>query len=133
MFTEALPWPALSFDATFPKPVAMPEPAPVADEALVAATLRGDEQAFAEIVRRYKARVFASALGLTADQADELQTALLQAASAEEATATDADEYGQRYVIDFTMKGPAGEARVRSSWIVRTGEDFPRLTSSYVI
>ena len=61
MFTEALPWPALSFDATFPKPVAMPEPAPVADEALVAATLRGDEQAFAEIVRRYKARVFASA------------------------------------------------------------------------
>lgn len=82
---------------------------------------------------RHKARVFASALGLSADQAEDLQAALLQAAKTEEATATDADEYGQRYVVDFTMKGPAGEARVRSSWIVRTGEDFPRLTSCYVI
>ena len=39
----------------------MPEPAPAADESLVAATLRGDEAAFAEIVRRYKSRVFAAA------------------------------------------------------------------------
>jgi hypothetical protein len=82
---------------------------------------------------RHKARVFAASLGLTADHAVELQAALLQAAKAEDATATDGDEYGQRYVVDFTMKGPVGEARVRSSWIVSTGEDFPRLTSCYVI
>jgi len=82
---------------------------------------------------RHKARVFAAALGLTADQAEALQNALLEAARTEEASATDQDDYGQRYVVDFTMNGPAGQAQVRSSWIVRTGEDFPRLTSCYVL
>ena len=82
---------------------------------------------------RHKARVFASATGLTADHADELQAALLQAAGSEEALAGDRDEYGQRFVVDFTMQGPAGTARLRSSWIVRSDEEFPRLTSCYVI
>jgi hypothetical protein len=58
---------------------------------------------------------------------------LLEAARQQDATATDSDEFGQRYAVDFTMKTAAGEARVRSSWIVRKGEDFPRLTSSYVL
>jgi hypothetical protein len=82
---------------------------------------------------RHKARVFAAALGLTGAHADELRAALLQAARSEDATASDQDEYGQRYVLDFTMNGPGGCGRVRSSWIVRTGEDFPRLTSCYVL
>ena len=43
----------------------MPEPAP--DESLVASTLRGDDGAFAEIVRRYKRRVFASAARFARD------------------------------------------------------------------
>ena len=29
--------------------------------------------------------------------------------------------------------GPAGSAIVRTLWIVRTGEDVPRLTSAYPI
>ena len=82
---------------------------------------------------RHKARVFAASLGLTADNADELQAALLRAVIAEEAMATDQDEYGQRYVVDFTMNGPGRDVRIRSSWIVRAGEDYPRLTSRYVI
>jgi len=82
---------------------------------------------------RHKARVFASSLGLTADRAEELRDALLLAAEIEEATSSEQDEYGQRYVVDFTMKGPSSEARVRSSWIIRKDEDFPRLTSCYVL
>jgi hypothetical protein len=82
---------------------------------------------------RHKARVFAAALGLTADQAEELRDALLEAVRTEEATATDQDEHGQRYMLDFTMNGSSGEVRVRSSWIIRSGEDFPRLTSCYVV
>lgn len=82
---------------------------------------------------RHRARVFATALGLTADQAEALQDALLEAARTAEASATDRDDYGQLYVVDFTMERPAGQAQVRSSWIVRTGEDFPRLTSRYVL
>ena len=60
-------WPALSFPALAPRTPPMPEPAPAADEALVAATLRGDDDAFAEIVRRYKRRVFASAARFARD------------------------------------------------------------------
>ncbi len=59
------PWPALSFAAAIPRTPEMPEPA--TDEALVAATLRGDEDAFAEIVRRYKKRVFAAAARFARD------------------------------------------------------------------
>src|SRR5262249_32828015 len=82
---------------------------------------------------RHKARVFAAALGITAAHAEQLRDALLAAARTEEATATDQDDYGQRYVVEFTMNGLAGVARIRSSWIVRTGEDFARLTSCYVL
>jgi hypothetical protein len=82
---------------------------------------------------RHKARVFATALGLTADHAEELRDALLTAVRTEEATTTDQDQYGQRYVLDFTMNRAAREARIRSCWIVRSGEDFPRLTSCYVL
>jgi hypothetical protein len=82
---------------------------------------------------RHKARVFAAALGLTADHAERLRNALLEAAVIEEAAATDRDEYGQRYVMDFTINGPAGQGRVRSSWIIRSGEGFARLTSCYVL
>jgi len=81
---------------------------------------------------KHKARVFAAALGLTSDHAEDLEKALLQAAITEDAMATDKDEFGQRFVAEFTMKGPMGEG-CRSSWIIRTGEDFPRLTSCYLI
>jgi hypothetical protein len=46
---------------------------------------------------------------------------------------SDQDEVGQRYVVDFNVKGPGGEGGVRSTWIIRVGEDFPRLTSCYVL
>jgi hypothetical protein len=82
---------------------------------------------------RHKARVFAAALGFTLVHAEELRARLLAVAGTEEATATDQDEYGERYVVDFTAMGPGGQAQVRSSWIVRTGEDFPRLTICYVL
>jgi hypothetical protein len=82
---------------------------------------------------RHKARVFEAALGLTKAAALVLRTALLEAARTGDASAAESDTYGQRYVLDFIMQGPSGEATVRSSWIVRTGEDFPRLTSCYVL
>ncbi len=82
---------------------------------------------------RHKARVFDSALGLSAADAPRPQQALLQAARSIPATVTDADQYGQRYVLDFVMTTQKGEAKVRSAWIVRRDEDFPRLTTCYVL
>jgi hypothetical protein len=52
---------------------------------------------------RHKARVFGAVLGLTADHAEGLRDALLEAAETEEASATDQDADGQRYVVDFII------------------------------
>ena len=82
---------------------------------------------------RHKARVFASALGLTADDSQELRQALLAAALSEEALPAEEDEYGQRYMLDFEMSTEVGSAVVRSGWMVRSGEDFPRFTSCWVL
>jgi hypothetical protein len=82
---------------------------------------------------RHKARVFAATLGLTADNAEQLRSALLAAARSSEATAAEEDSHGRRYVIEFSMRGPRGRATVHSTWIVRRGEDFPRLATCYVL
>ena len=81
----------------------------------------------------HKARVFASALGLTVDDSQELRRALLAAALSEEALVAEEDEYGQRYMLDFEMSTEMGSAVVRSGWMVRSGEDFPRFTSCWVL
>ena len=78
---------------------------------------------------RHKARVFASALGLTADNAQELR----QLAAAVDAEFVASDEYGDRYVLDLDVARGGWTARVRSGWIIRRGESFPRLTSCYVL
>ena len=82
---------------------------------------------------RHKARVFASALGLTVDDSHELRRALLAATLSEEALVAEVDEYGQRYMLDFEMSTEMGSAVVRSVWMVRSGEDFPRFTSCWVL
>ena len=82
---------------------------------------------------RHKARVFASALGLTERDADVLRDHLLDAARTGEVTPLHEDAYGKRYLLDFEMTGPAGHARIRSAWIVRRNEDFARLVTCYVL
>ncbi len=82
---------------------------------------------------KHKARVFAARLGLAASDAETLRTTILNAIQINDAFATERDVYGQRYVVDFVMKGPAGRAWVRSAWIILIDEEFPRLTSCYVL
>ena len=82
---------------------------------------------------RHKARVFESVLGLGATEAEVLRRALLQAAVDGQAVPGESDDYGQRYVVDFELRGPRGRAAVRSNWIILTDEDYPRLTSCYVL
>ncbi len=82
---------------------------------------------------RHKARVFESALGITANDAEELRQALLNAARTQDVTATVQDEHGQRFVLDFSLKHGSRQALVRSSWIIRAGEKVPRLATCYVL
>lgn len=40
--------------------------------------------------------------------------------------------WGELYYVDLSVSGPRGIAPVRTGWIYRIGEDFPRLTTLYV-
>lgn len=43
------------------------------------------------------------------------------------------NRWGEHYRVDILLPGPdGGEAPVRTGWIYKTGEDFPRLTTLYV-
>ena len=82
---------------------------------------------------QHKARVFKSALGWTIDQAEDVRRRLLEAVLREDASFLGADDYGQRYALDFPVQGTGTVTTVRSLWIIRHGEDFPRFTSCYVL
>jgi hypothetical protein len=81
---------------------------------------------------RNKARVFAS-VGILESDAEDLKTALISAADKVDAESGTPTVYGQRYVIDFELHRQGRTVRIRSTWIVRIGEDLPRLTSCYVL
>ncbi len=82
---------------------------------------------------RHKARVFAASLGWNADDAGRLRDVLLAAAREGDAVPGEKDAYGQRYTLDVEVPGPRGAVLIRSLWMVRGGEDFPRLTSCFVL
>jgi hypothetical protein len=83
---------------------------------------------------RHKARVFLATLGMLVTDADRLREILLSAAAAnEDVSMTGADEYGYRYTMDAHVVFGSRGAIVRSAWIIKTGEEFPRLASCYVL
>jgi hypothetical protein len=80
---------------------------------------------------KHKARVFAT-LGFTTENAETLRAALLDAAATRDARQAQADQFGDRYVIEFEITGRRASGVLRSTWIVRRGETSPRLTSCFV-
>ena len=84
-------------------------------------------------VGRHKARLFRSALGITSADAETLRGWLLDAVVFEEASLDRIDEFGERYGLDFEATTATGSAIIRSGWILRAGEDFPRLTTCFVL
>jgi hypothetical protein len=82
---------------------------------------------------KHKARVFEAALGLTSDDAGWLRELLLLAALKEDLFEGMPSSFGKKYVMDITISRSERSARVRSTWIVENGKDFPRLTSCYVL
>jgi hypothetical protein len=84
---------------------------------------------------KHKARVFKSALGLTLEDAAFLQTTIQQIAATHDAIPEAANDFGERYVIDFLLTTEQGAATIRTAWIIRFADDekSPYLTSCYVI
>ena len=83
---------------------------------------------------RNKARVFESVLGITRANADVMRHALLDAAAhSDQAESRGDNGFGEVYVLRFSLTTTKGTAIVLSAWIIRHGEDFPRLTTCYIV
>jgi hypothetical protein len=82
----------------------------------------------------HKARLFASVLGITEENPQLLiQAVLAAAAESDEAREMGDDGFGMKYELPFRLRTASGSALVKSGWIIRKGEDFPRLTSCYIV
>ncbi len=82
---------------------------------------------------KHKAELFRDLLGFTVDNMDLLIEAVARAAASNDAEAGKKDRYGQRFQLDFLCQGPDGSATVRSAWVIRPDEDFPRLVTCYIL
>lgn len=83
---------------------------------------------------RHKARVFESILDITLAKSDVLRQAMLSAAeNSDDAEPLGNNGHGEVYVLRFLLETEKGSATVLSAWIVRDGEDFPRLITCYIL
>ena len=86
---------------------------------------------------KHKARVFLNALGMDFNDAEQLRQIILNVVLEADAIEGQPSEYGRRFVVDFNLSWSKGSltktALVRTGWIVRTDEDFPRLTTCYCL
>ncbi|MGK7902545.1 MAG: DUF6883 domain-containing protein [Hormoscilla sp.] len=82
---------------------------------------------------QHKARVFKAALDLDVDDVEELQAALLNAVKNYDAIPDKANQYGQKYIIDFSMNRGNKTAIIHSVWIVRNEDKLPHLVTCYVL
>ena len=83
---------------------------------------------------QHKARVFEAVLGLTLANKDVLARAVLAAAATlDEAVSTGDNGFGKTYVLRLRLTTEKGTATVLSAWIVRHDEDFPRLTTCFIV
>jgi len=80
----------------------------------------------------HKALVFASLLGWGIEDAQKLKDILLTIVQKMDATIHQQDQYGTHYRIDFPVRGKNTTLTIRSIWIIRNGENFPRLSSCYI-
>ena len=83
---------------------------------------------------RHKARVFAAVLGVTRENQHVLANALREAAAnSDAAVATGNYGYGETFELRIALTTEQGTATIVSAWIVREGEDFPRLTTCFIL
>ena len=83
---------------------------------------------------RHKARRFESTLGITAGNAEVLRRASLGAAARSDAAEMRGDNgFGDVYVLRFALTTQRGTATLQSVWVVLHAEDFPRLTTCYIV
>ena len=81
---------------------------------------------------KHKARVFRAALGIGAADADWLTARILDAICVANAFDEATTPFGHRYAVESPLTTDVGTATVRTTWLVRHHESFPRLTFCYI-
>lgn len=82
-------------------------------------------------VGRFKASFFV-ALGYSAGGWEVLAIDLRRHAVENDALATEANAYGQKYEVRGPLSGPTGrKAVIVAVWIVLQGQDFPRFVTAF--
>ncbi|HST54240.1 MAG TPA: hypothetical protein VLJ61_19695 [Pyrinomonadaceae bacterium] len=86
---------------------------------------------------KHKARVFLEKLEFDANDAERLLKLIMEAILTGEATEQQPTSYGRRFIVDFQVtreeKFVVMSTPIRTAWIIRNGEDFPRLTSCFIL
>lgn len=82
-------------------------------------------------VGRFKAAFFIR-LGYSRKDWRRLEIDILQLARSGTALESQVFSFGRKYEVNGMLRGPSGrEAKVTTVWIVRSGEDYPRLVTVY--
>lgn len=82
-------------------------------------------------VGKSKAKFFRK-FGFDETNVSQLERALLTIAQQEQVVDLNASVHGAKYVIDGLIRTPEGAAvRVRTVWIVETGQDAPRFVTAH--
>ncbi|XHX77905.1 MAG: DUF6883 domain-containing protein [Stenomitos frigidus ULC029] len=80
---------------------------------------------------KHKARVFASALGITAENADDLRELIQRAAIEGEVVQQNITEFGQVFKVDWAVPERDGLI-LRTLWEMTTANPHPRLISAFI-
>jgi hypothetical protein len=81
---------------------------------------------------KHKARVFASALGITTENADDLRELVTQAAIQGEVIQQDSTEFGRLYKVDWEIPDRQDAIILRTLWEIKTDQPNPRLVSAFI-
>ncbi len=83
-------------------------------------------------IGKHKAKVFKKALNMDKTEAETLRQIILKGIYENEAFETGKDMYGSRYYVDIDIQRKDKFASIRTLWIIKFTESFPRLTSCYI-
>ncbi len=62
-----------------------------------------------------------------------MKSAIKKAAINESVIICKVNEYGTHYNMKFFLKTNIGESLILVAWVIRTNENFPRLTNCYPV
>jgi hypothetical protein len=82
---------------------------------------------------RHKARVFREVFGLSVHDAEWLRQKLLEGIQNQPAEKLEVNTYGSLWRVDLPLARQNTSVVVRTGWIIKTGEHFPRLITCWVL